>query len=318
MILNVAKLSKRFENNWVLRDATLTAYPGEVYGLFGISGSGKSTLLRILGGIESNNGGNITLDAKPLESMNVTLLPDARKPTRLSMLIKGSDDHLSEIEKLESILDLESVPVNSVLLLDSLFKGIDRIKKESVYREIRSAAVKKNLIVITATACHDEILNFCDRTGILIGGEIMIEGTPQDIYDAPLYGTVAANFGLNNLFEARRLTSSTSKHPEYVTIKGEHKLQTQMVSRNKLGPINQNLLLGIRPEQIILSYGASFPEDNLLKGVISDIKRLGSHTLIDVDCNGLVLTASVIRLIGLEIGQECMVGLPPDRIAIYK
>ena len=67
-----------------------------------------------------------------------------------------------------------------------------------------------------------------------------------------------------------------------------------------------------------MSFGASFPEDNLIKGVVTGIKYLGPLTLVELDASGLKLTAQVLRLVGLGIGQECMLGLPPDRIKVLK
>lgn len=82
--------------------------------------------------------------------------------------------------------------------------------------------------------------------------------------------------------------------------------------------MNQNVTLGIRPEQISIAFGASFPEDNLLKAKITGIRFLGANTLVELDAHGLRLDALVPRLVGLDPGDKCMLGLPPDRIAIYK
>ena len=67
-----------------------------------------------------------------------------------------------------------------------------------------------------------------------------------------------------------------------------------------------------------MSFGASFPEDNLLKAVVSRIDFLGPVTQVQLDANGLFLNALVFRLVGLDVGQECMIGLPPDRIKVLK
>jgi hypothetical protein len=56
----------------------------------------------------------------------------------------------------------------------------------------------------------------------------------------------------------------------------------------------------------------------LLKATITDIKFQGSTTLIKLDANGLILEALVLRLVGLNVREECMVGLPPDRISVLK
>ena len=74
MSLKVENLSKRYEQNWVLRDVSFEAEAGEVLGIFGLTGAGKSTLLRVLSGAEKCDGGRILHD-----SNDVTMLScDAR------------------------------------------------------------------------------------------------------------------------------------------------------------------------------------------------------------------------------------------------
>ncbi|HLJ65040.1 MAG TPA: ABC transporter ATP-binding protein, partial [Stellaceae bacterium] len=48
----------------VLRDASLTLYPGEIVALIGPSGSGKSTLLHTAGLLEKPDGGDVLLDGE--------------------------------------------------------------------------------------------------------------------------------------------------------------------------------------------------------------------------------------------------------------
>jgi ABC-type sugar transport system ATPase subunit len=95
-------------------------------------------------------------------------------------------------------------------------------------------------------------------------------------------------------------------------------LFAQRIERGALGALNQNVTLAIRPEYISISFGASFPEDNLLKATVTHVRFLGPTTLITLDADGLKLEALVLRLVGLKAGDECMVGLPPDRIHIHR
>ena len=149
-------------------------------------------------------------------------------------------------------------------------------------------------------------------------GRIIQIGKPREVYENPNSVAVAKTTGRNNLIKARRLTSTKAEMPEFQTLNGEHRLFTDKVDKSNLGAINQNITLAIRPEHISISFGASFPEDNLLKAKITDVKYLGATTLITLDAKGLSLEALVLRLVGLNIGDECVVGLPPDRILVLK
>ncbi|HBR58582.1 MAG TPA: hypothetical protein DEA22_14110, partial [Blastocatellia bacterium] len=163
-----------------------------------------------------------------------------------------------------------------------------------------------------------EIMAICDRVIVLAAGRVLQEGVPQDVYSQPNSREVALLTGRNNLFEARRLTSSKADQPEFHTIIGEHRLFTQKTDLNSLGAINKNVTLAIRPEHVSISFGASFPADNLLKARIVDYRFRGPFTLVELECTGLKIQALVLRLVGLSIGDECMVGLPPERIIVLK
>jgi putrescine transport system ATP-binding protein len=157
-----------------------------------------------------------------------------------------------------------------------------------------------------------------DEIAVLESGSISRIGSPEEIYEAPATRHVASITGRCNIFEARRLTSSKTDIPEFQTICGAHRLFAEKADIAKLGSINRNISLAIRPENISISFGASFPEDNLLRAVVTKIQYLGETTSIEFDCSGLSLEALVFRLVGLHIGDECMLGLPPDRVRILK
>ena len=124
--------------------------------------------------------------------------------------------------------------------------------------------------------------------------------------------------GRNNFFLARRLTSSKAELPEYQTLVGDHRLSTRKIERSGLAPLNQNVTLALRPEHVSISFGASFPEDNIIRATVTRIRFLGPVTLVEFNADGLTIEASVLRVVGLSIGEECMLSLPPDRIQIFK
>ncbi len=195
---------------------------------------------------------------------------------------------------------------------------MDASECEALAEKIRNVARNREVSVLFASNDFEQILLACDRAAVIVRGEIKQTGAPSEIYERPESRVVAAVTGRHNLFEARRLTSSKAEIPEFHTIDGGHRLFAQRIERGALGALNQNVTLAIRPEQISISFGASFPEDNLLKATVRRIQSLGPTTLIELDAGGLRLDALVLRVVGLNVGDECMVGLPPDRIQIFR
>ena len=288
MPIKVENASKRSGNGWLYRDVSFEVADGEVFGIFGPNGSGKRELLGSVSGEIPNRSLFARLFGK--ESVSV------------------AEPYADTVKRIES--------ASGALFLGDPFSGLDRDRRERLNVLLRIAAVEKNLPVLFTTVNFDDVLLACDRAALLSEGYLRQTGTPQQLYREPANRLTASFTGPNNLIEARRLTSSKSEMPEFQTIAGEHRLFTQKTDLRGLGAINKNATLAVRPEQIVLSFGASFPEDNLLKGVITQIRFRGPSTYVRINCDGLELEAMVTRLIGLNVGDECMVGLPPDRIRV--
>jgi ABC-type Fe3+/spermidine/putrescine transport system ATPase subunit len=323
MPLKIENLSKRYEQNRVLRNVSFEAKTGEILGIFGVTGAGKSTLLRVISGAEKCNGGTIhhnesdvtllSCDERDFQFPRVTndsFWQKLFKSDKKSALADGEGQVLALNEALEN--------ANSVLLLDDSFCYMDRLLRHENYQKLKTTAREKNLIVLIATNDFDEAMRLCDRVVVLDKGQVLQTGRPDEIYLNPASSRVAYVSGRNNLIEARRITSTKIETPEFQTIKGEHRLFTDKTDKSRFAAINQNNILTIRPEHISISFGASFPEDNLLKATITDVRFQGATTLVVLDANGLRLEALVLRLVGLNIGEECVVGLPPDRILVFK
>lgn len=321
MSLIIKNLSKRFDENWVLKDVSLEVKKGEILGLFGIVGVGKSTAIRVIAGAEDHDSGNITFDSQDLSKLNCAErgfhFPQLTNDAFWKSIFKNQKsselaDGVGQVLALEDALEKAEV----VLLLDNQFCFMDKQLREENCEKLRKKTKEKNLAVIFATNDYDEIFSICDRVAILHNGEIVQTGTPREVYEKPNSVVAARITGSNNLIEVSRLNENNTDAIEFQTVVGEHHLLVDKTKNNLPDQINQNVTLAIRPEHISISFGASFPEDNLLKAKITGITFNGATTSIKLDADGLILEALVLRLVGLNVGEECMVGLPPDRILI--
>lgn len=321
MTLIIKNISKQFENMRVLKDVSLMVETGEIFGVFGTSGAGKTTLMRIVAGLEKHDSGTIHHDEKDVtfeacdcrgfhfpKISNQSYWQRIFKTKRDSELADGEGQLLAFEEALRN--------ADGVLLLDDSFCEMSRDVRLDTYEQLRAEVKAKTLTTVFATNDFEEIFMTCDRVAVLHEGVIQQIGTPREVYENPNSAAVAKLCGRNNLIKARRLNASDSDMPEFMTITGEHRLHTAKQDLQHLGAINQNVTLAIRPEYISVAFGASFPEDNLIKAIITDIDFYGATTLIELDANGLHIEVIVLRLVGLQIGEECMIGLPPDRILV--
>ncbi len=243
-------------------------------------------------------------------------LHNVKGPTGFSALLptlaakrSAGEQHLSRFK--EALADS-----GKVILLDDPFGQLDPQTRAECFELIRKASPGR--IIVFASSQFDQIAAVADKVVILANGEMVQAGTPNEIYENPETVAAAQITGENNLFAARRLTSTDAELPEFQTLEGSHRIFAQPVKKARLGSINQNVMLAIRPEQVAMSMGASFPEDNLIKAIVTGHRFLGPTSIIEFDAGGLKLETRVFKIVGLSIGDECMLGLPPHRILILK
>ncbi len=320
MTLRIKNLSKKYDETSIFQEISFEVEKGEIFGVFGVVGVGKSTLLRTISGALETDAGEIflgsdDLTSKPCEERgfhfpsitNSSFWQNIFNTDKPSELADGEGQALALEDALEK--------ADKVLLLDNQFCLMDRQQREIKAGKLKNTVKTKNLAVIFATSNYEEIFSICDRVAILDKGKLIQIGTPREVYENPKTVAAANATGRNNIIEAK-LISDRSEVPEFITTKGEHRISTQRTPKMNSQTINKIVNLAIRPEHISISFGASFPEDNLLKAEITEIVYQGATTLIKLIANGLSLEALVLRLVGLNVGDECVVGLPPDRILV--
>jgi len=62
----------------ILKDISLSFFPGAKIGVLGLNGAGKSTLLRIMAGVDTDYNG----EARPMPDIKVGYLPRLRCPSQ--------------------------------------------------------------------------------------------------------------------------------------------------------------------------------------------------------------------------------------------
>jgi len=77
----------------ILKDISLSFFPGAKIGVLGLNGSGKSSLLKIMAGEDKNFDG----EAVPMPNMSIGFLPQARELDRDKTVCETAEDALRAI-----------------------------------------------------------------------------------------------------------------------------------------------------------------------------------------------------------------------------
>jgi ATP-binding cassette ChvD family protein len=96
----------------ILRDISLSFFPGAKIGVLGLNGSGKSTLLKIMGGIDTSFDG----EARPQSGIRIGFLPqepqlDAAKDVRTTVM-EGVGETFRQLEEFNQISEKFAQPMD--------------------------------------------------------------------------------------------------------------------------------------------------------------------------------------------------------------
>jgi ABC-2 type transport system ATP-binding protein len=204
----------------VLQDIELSVAAGEVYGLVGADGAGKSTLLRLMVGQLAPGGGSLRvlgrepgdpalrsdlaympqgfglyLDLSVQENLEFFadlhgMAPAAAQDKIRDLLartgLKGFEGRRAGqlsggmMQKLALACALVTEP--RVMFLDEPTTGVDPVSRRAFWR-LLEAVRGEGVAILYATANMDEAER-CDRVGLLEGGRLSRQGTPEALVAA--------------------------------------------------------------------------------------------------------------------------------------
>lgn len=186
--LEVLNLKKRYGQNLVLDDVSITAKTGDVISMIGSSGSGKSTFLRCINLLENPTGGKISLDGEPLLMVpngdgNLRAKDPAqlrRFRTRLTMVFQHFN-LWSHMSVLDNIVEAP-IHVLGLTRLDAVERArhyLDRVGLhglESRYPAQLSGGQQQRVAIARALAVEPDALLFDEPTSALdpeLVGEVL-------------------------------------------------------------------------------------------------------------------------------------------------
>ncbi len=167
-------------------------------------------------------------------------------------------------------------PGPRLLMLDEPLGSLDRALREELLNELR--AILKRVGVTTLYVTHDqqEAFAIADRVLIMNRGQIVQQGTPQQVYRQPASPWVARFLGLNNLLPGRVAAAEP----------GRATVDTALgrLALGAAGPIaaGQAVTVLIRPEAARLAGECPGGDPFVVEGRVSETSFRGGHVRLVV------------------------------------
>ena len=309
--VSLNKISKKYDENYIIKDISLESQDKEFIVLVGPSGSGKSTIIRIIAGLEGDFEGELKFAGETVNDLaakdrnlsmvfqNYALYPHKTVFENIAfpLVIKSEPKAVikEKVHKLAEKLDLvkylerkpgqlsggqkQRVAVARALikepqlfLMDEPLSNLDAKLRTSTRQEIRKLYQELNSTFIYVTHDQIEAMSLGDRIAILHEGKIQQFDTPSKIYHEPANTFVASFIG----------SPPTNLFEPSLTLfkalKGDLKLN------------HEDLMVGIRPEYLYLTAENLAHEDNenaeigvplhALEAELVNIENLGEEILV--------------------------------------
>jgi ABC-type Fe3+/spermidine/putrescine transport system ATPase subunit len=217
---------------------------GEIACLLGPSGCGKTTLLRLIAGLEGPDSGQVLVQGEDVTNtpphlrgfglmfQEYALFPHRNVFGNVAFGLRMADiekvaiqEQVSQVLELVGLEGFEGRDVNQLsggerqrvalarslapqpclLMLDEPLGALDRALRERLLEEL--PAILKRVGVTTITVTHDqgEAFAISDRVILMDAGQVVQQGTPEEVYREPASAWVARFLGLDNLLEAQVL-----------------------------------------------------------------------------------------------------------------
>ena len=271
-----------------VRDVDLRVERGEFVVVLGPSGCGKTTLLRLIAGLDEPSAGIVALDGRDAagvrpQERNVAMVfqegalyPHMTVAENLGFPLRSAGEHrrrirrrVAEVAELFGLAELvdrkphqlsggqrQRVAIGrslmrdpDVLLMDEPMSNLDA--KQRVERRSEIVFLHRRSGTTTVYVTHDqtEAMTMADRIVLMRHGQIVQQGTPDELYHRPCDLFVARFIGA----PAMNLLAGTlrSDHGGPVLSLGAHELSLGHASHGARVDDDRSVIVGVRPEDLV-------------------------------------------------------------------
>ena len=333
-----------------LKDINFDVKDEEYFVLLGPTGSGKTVLLESIAGLNAINSGQVWINGRDVTDLNLehrnigfayqdyALYRHLSIRDNISFGLMWKNKKRREIEKavdqavellgLYNLLEKRPWSLSGgesqkialaraiaikpdLLLLDEPLSAVDSETKEDYERELRELHKRLKLTTIHVTHNFEEATALGDRIAVIMDGQILQIGTPEEIFRQPKSELVARFLMTRNIFEGE--VSDSSNGQSVFSVEGT-KLA---VSTTLQGRVHAS----IRPEDILISREPMYSSAlNSLHGTITRIVDRGSVIYVTVDVPPqficLILRRS-LKEIGLREQEKIFITFEASDVNIF-
>jgi len=220
-ILEVSHVRKSFGDFTAVKDVSFTVQPGQVVGLLGVNGAGKTTVMSMLLGLITPDAGSIRVFGKDFAKHRIEILRKTNFCTTYAALpgnlkvkhnlrifarlyrVKNPNAKVDELLELLEITRLadsitgrlsagESTRVNlakallndpDLLMLDEPTASLDPDIADKGRKLVRRVQRERSPAILYTSHNMRDIEEVCDHVLFLHKGEILTQGTPDQIVE---------------------------------------------------------------------------------------------------------------------------------------
>jgi tungstate transport system ATP-binding protein len=203
-----------------------------------------------------------------------------------------------------------------LLFLDEPTANLDPISKNKVEEVLAHAIREHKTTVVMTTHDMSQGQRLAGRIGVLIDGEILQVGSPNDIFCLPYSKEVAEFIGIENILSGTVIEKDGDL--AIVQVNGE---VIQVITDY---PVGDKVNVLIRPEDITITV-TTFKDissaRNLFKGKITRMNPVGTLVRIEIDCGFKllsVITSKSAQELSLKVGNEVYASFKATALYVIK
>lgn len=199
-----------------------------------------------------------------------------------------------------------------VFLMDEPLSNLDAKLRVHMRTELQQLQQDLNTTTIYVTHDQEEAMTMSDRIVILANGELQQVGNPEEVYEQPANLFVADFIGSPSMnFFNVKLEDDTLVGSSF-----EYKLSESLLSRLKNLSTSDDLILGVRPENIKIA-GPETGEQSTISAIVDVREPVGSDNYLYVSIGDEDLTMRVPGDQKIEQGTTIDIAIREEDIHLF-